>query len=49
MVQRSKTKAVRMSLHGMGFRGIERACGINHNSVIGWVRQAAAALPDEEN
>jgi hypothetical protein len=36
-----------MSLNGMGFRGIERVTGINHNSVINWVRQAEAALPEE--
>lgn len=36
-----------MSLNGMGFRGIERVTGINHNSVINWVRQAEAAIPDE--
>jgi hypothetical protein len=31
----------------LGFRGIERVTGINHNSVINWVRQAEAALPEE--
>ena len=36
-----------MSLNGMGFRAIERVTGINHNSVINWVRQAAAVIPDE--
>ena len=36
-----------MSLNGMGFRGIERVTGINHNSVINWVRQSEAALPEE--
>jgi transposase-like protein len=36
-----------MSLNGMGFRGIERVTGINHNSVINWVPQAEAALPEE--
>ena len=36
-----------MSLNGMGFRGIERVTGINHNSVINWVRQAEAAISDE--
>ena len=43
-----KDICIKMSLNGMGFRGIERACGINHNSGIGWVRKAAA-LPDKEN
>jgi hypothetical protein len=36
-----------MSLNGMGFRAIERVTGINHNSVLNWVRQAAAAIPQE--
>ncbi len=42
-----KALCVTMSLNGMGFRAIERVTGINHNSVINWVRQAAAAMPDE--
>jgi transposase-like protein len=42
-----KALCVTMSLNGMGFRAIERVTGINHNSVINWVRQAAAAIPDE--
>jgi len=45
--QAVKTLCVTMSLNGMGFRAIERVTGINHNSVINWVRQAAAAIPDE--
>lgn len=44
-----KDLCIKMSLNGMGFRGIERVTGINHNSVIGWVRQAEAALPNEAN
>ena len=42
-----KDLCVKMSLNGMGFRGIERVTGISHNSVINWVRDAAAAIPDE--
>jgi transposase-like protein len=42
-----KDLCVKMSLNGMGFRGIERVTGINHNSVINWVPQAEAALPEE--
>ena len=38
---------VKMSLNGMGFRGIERVTGISHNSVINWVRQAEAKIADE--
>lgn len=30
----------------LGFRGIERATGINHNTIINWVRQVGLALPD---
>ncbi len=42
-----KDLCVKMSLNGMGFRGIERVTGISHNSVINWVREAAAAIPEE--
>jgi transposase-like protein len=44
-----KELCVKMSLNGMGFRSIERVTGINHNSVINWVRQAAEAIPDENH
>lgn len=30
----------------MGFRGIERATGVCHNTVINWVKQAASTLPN---
>ncbi|MBD2153052.1 IS1 family transposase [Leptolyngbya sp. FACHB-16] len=42
-----KALCVTMSLNSMGFRAIERVTGINHNSVINWVRQAAAAIAEE--
>jgi transposase-like protein len=42
-----KDLCVKMSLNGMGFRGIERVTGISHNSVINWVRQAEAKIADE--
>jgi transposase-like protein len=42
-----KALCVKMSLNGMGFRAIERVTGVNHNSVLNWVRQAAAAIADE--
>lgn len=29
----------------MGFRAIERATGVNHNTIINWVRQAGTQLP----
>lgn len=41
-----KALCVKMALNGMGFRGIERVTGINHNSVIAWVRQAEAAIEE---
>ena len=30
----------------MGFRAIERCTGVNHNTVIKWVKQKGDALPD---
>ena len=30
----------------MGFRAIERCTGVNHNTVINWVKQAGNSLPD---
>jgi hypothetical protein len=30
----------------MGFRAIERSTGVNHNTVINWVRQIGAKLAD---
>jgi len=42
-----KDLCVKMSLNGMGFRGIERVTGISHNSVINWVREAEAIIADE--
>ena len=35
-----------MYVNGLGFRAIERVTGVNHNTVINWVRQAANSLPD---
>ncbi len=31
----------------MGFRAIERVTGVNHNTIILWVKQADQALTDE--
>ena len=42
----AKRICLRMYVNGMGFRAIERATGINHNTVINWVREAGLALPD---
>ncbi|MGV0101626.1 IS1 transposase [Nostoc sp. DSM 114160] len=35
-----------MYVNGTGFRAIERQTGVNHNTVIQWVKQAADPLPD---
>ena len=42
----AKRICLRMYVNGMGFRAIERVTGINHNTVINWVRQADVALPE---
>ena len=42
-----KALCVKMSLNGMGFRGIERVTGISHNSIINWVRQTETKIPQE--
>lgn len=41
-----KHLCLKMYLNGMGFRGIERVTGINHNTIINWVRQASLELSD---
>lgn len=41
-----KQQCLKMYLNGMGFRGIERVTGVNHNTIINWVRLAGLALPD---
>ncbi|MBW4641349.1 MAG: hypothetical protein KME05_24675 [Gloeocapsa sp. UFS-A4-WI-NPMV-4B04] len=44
--QEVKEHCLKLYVHGMGFRGIERATGVNHSSVINWVKQAAKNLPN---
>ena len=39
---------LRMYCNGMGFRAIERCTGISHNTVIGWVKETGAKLPETE-
>ena len=34
-----------MYVNGLGFRAIERVTGVNHNTVIRWVRKVASNLP----
>jgi hypothetical protein len=41
-----KRNCLTMYLNGMGFRAIERVTGVNHNTVINWVKQAATGLPN---
>lgn len=41
-----KRKCLEMYVNGMGFRAIERVTGVNHNTVINWVKQVATLLPD---
>jgi transposase-like protein len=35
-----------MYVNGQGFRAFERVTGVNHNTVLNWVKQAALSLPD---
>ena len=35
-----------MYVNGLGFRAIERVTGVNHNTVIRWVRKSALSLPN---
>ncbi len=37
---------LKMYVNGMGFRAIERVTGVNHNTVIRWVRKSANTLPN---
>ena len=41
-----KENCLKMYVNGLGFRAIERITGVNHNTVIRWVRKSAIALPD---
>jgi transposase-like protein len=41
-----KENCLKMYVNGMGFRALERVMGVNHNTVIRWVRNIAIALPD---
>jgi methyl coenzyme M reductase gamma subunit len=43
-----KEHCLKLYLNGMGFRAIERVTGVNHNTVINWVKQATQVLPDED-
>ena len=41
-----KENCLKMYVNGLGFRAIERITGVNHNTVIRWVRSAAETIPD---
>ena len=41
-----KEHCLTLYVNGMGFRAIERATGVNHNTVINWVKQVGSALPN---
>jgi hypothetical protein len=38
-----KQICLKMYLNGLGLRGIERVTGINHNTIINWMKMAALA------
>ena len=35
-----------MYVNGMGFPAIERLTGVNHNTIINWVKKVAESLPN---
>jgi transposase-like protein len=41
-----KQQCLTMYVNGIGFRAIERLTGVNHNTVINWVKEVAGKLPD---
>ncbi len=41
-----KLECLRMYLNGIGFRSIERVKGVDHTTVITWVKQLGKSLPD---
>lgn len=43
-----KKHCLTLYCNGMGFRGIERATGVCHNTVINWVKQAQKAIAEED-
>ena len=43
-----KQICLNMYLNGMGFRGIERVTGIDHTTIINWVKESGEELPEDE-
>jgi transposase-like protein len=41
-----KRECLKMSVNGMGFRGIERVKGVHHTTIINWVKQVGKNLPN---
>lgn len=41
-----KQQCLTMYVNGMGFRAIERLTGVNHNTIINWVKKVAEPLPN---
>ena len=44
-----KEEWLKMQVNGLGFRAIERVKGVNHNTVIRWVKQVANLIPDSSD
>ncbi len=43
-----KEQCLTLYVNGLGFRAIERATKVNHNTVIRWVKQTGKQLLDNE-
>ena len=41
----TREHCLKMYVNGAGFRAIERITGINHNTIIRWVKKVALELP----
>jgi transposase-like protein len=41
-----KEHCLKLYVNGLGFRAIERCTGVNHNTVINWVKALGKVLPD---
>ena len=44
-----RAMCLKMSVNGMGFRGIERVTDIHHTTVLNWVKQVGEHLPDTDD
>ncbi len=41
-----RRECLKMYVHGMGFRAIQRVKGVHHTTVINWVKSVGQLLPD---